>query len=485
MKKVCYALVLSGLGLLLLAPCELRAQAPVENARVFRAGAAMSAITPPVGYSVNGNFQDGTVRHVHDDTHAKAIVMDDGNTKLAIVVSDLCMVYRETLDKAKKRAQEYTGIPMENMMMSATHTHSGGTACSVFQSDPQPFYLDFLAERIADAVIRAHHNLAPAQVGWGKGYEPTQVHNRRWFMKTDKGMVNPFGTTDKVRMNPGVQNPDLKEPAGPTDPEVSVLSLKAVSGEPIAVLANYSLHYVGGVGDGEVSADYFGMFGLRMKELLGGGNPHRPFVGIMSNGTSGDINNIDWRSGSWKPTGAYQQMQRVANLVADQAYDAERAIRYQNWVPLASAQKEVRLGVRKPDARELVRAREILDKQKGQDVLKDRDAIYARESVHISEYPDQVPLIIQAFRIGDLAISAIPCEVFVEIGLEIKEKSPFESNFTISLANGYNGYLPTPRQHGWGGYETWRARSSYLEVEASDKITGTLFPLLRTLKQEK
>ncbi len=451
--------------------------------QVFKAGAATSVITPPIGYSINGNMSDGTTKHIHDDTHARAIVMDDGKTKLAIVVSDLCMVYKETLDKAKKRAHEFTGIPVENMMMSATHTHSGGTACSVFQSDPEPFYLDFLSERIADALIRANNNLVPAEVGWGKGYEASQVHNRRWFMKNDKGMTNPFGGVDKVRMNPGVQNPDLKEPAGPTDPEVSVLALKALTGEPIAVLANYSLHYVGGTGGGEISADYFGMFAGRMKEMVGHGNPNHPFVGIMSNGTSGDINNIDWKSGSWKPTGAYAQMQRVANLIAGEAYKAVSAMQFTSWVPLASAQKEISLGVRKPNAQELQRARDILAKNQDK-VLRDRDAIYARESVLIDKYPDKVPLIIQAFRIGDLAISAIPCEVFVEIGLEIKEKSPFASNFTISLANGYNGYLPTPKHHSWGGYETWRARSSYLEVQASEKITGTLFPLLNDLKKQ-
>ncbi len=451
--------------------------------KVFKAGAAVSVITPPIGYSINGNMQDGLVKHIHDDTHARAIVMDDGGTKLAIVVSDLCMVYKETLDKAKKRAHELTGIPVENMMMSATHTHSAGTACSVFQSDPSPSYLDFLSERIADALIRANNNLVPAQVGWGKGHEASQVHNRRWFMKTDKGMTNPFGGVDKVRMNPGVQNPDLKEPAGPVDPEVSVLALKALTGEPIAVLANYSLHYVGGTGGGEISADYFGMFAGRLKEMVGHGNPNHPFVGIMSNGTSGDINNIDWKSGSWKPAGAYAQMQRVANLVAGEAYKTVSAMQFVSWVPLASAQKEISLGVRKPTAPELQRARDILSKNQDK-VLKDRDAIYARESVLIDKFPDKVPLIIQAFRIGDLAISAIPCEVFVEIGLEIKEKSPFASNFTISLANGYNGYLPTPKQHSWGGYETWRARSSYLEVQASEKITGTLFPLLNDLKRE-
>ncbi|HLT93811.1 MAG TPA: hypothetical protein VKZ56_04580, partial [Membranihabitans sp.] len=104
-----------------------------------------------------------------------------------------------------------------------------------------------------------------------------------------------------------------------------------------------------------------------------------------------------------------------------------------------------------------------------------------RETILIQEYPRQVDMILQAFRIGELAIAAIPCEVFVEIGLHLKENSPIKPMFTVSLANGYYGYLPTPQHHEWGGYETWRARSSFLEVEASDKITDVLMQLLGNL----
>jgi hypothetical protein len=93
-----------------------------------------------------------------------------------------------------------------------------------------------------------------------------------------------------------------------------------------------------------------------------------------------------------------------------------------------------------------------------------------------------VKIKLQALRIGELAILAIPCETFAEIGLELKKRSPFRPTFTISLANGYNGYLPTPEQHRLGGYETWRARSSYLEVDASTKIVSALLEMLTKLK---
>lgn len=454
--------------------------AQIANGEIFQAGAATSVITPPLGYSINGGMQDRTARNVHDETMARALVLDDGETQLAFVVSDLCMVYRETLDKAKQRALEFTGIPTENMMMSATHTHSAGTACGVFQSEPEQEYLDFLSIRIADALIRAYENRVPARIGWGSGNEPSQVHNRRWKLKPGMTAPNPFGGEDVVQMNPGVNNPNKLEPAGPTDPQVSVVSVMARSGEPIGLLANYSLHYVGGTGPGEISADYYGIFNRRMAELLHADNQSIPFVSMMSNGTSGDINNIDFTGKTSPGRGPYVQMNFVANVVAATAFRAVQNIEYHDHVRLSSAQREISLGVRLPDAEEVRRAERIVANAEGPN-MKTREEIYARETILIQEYPRQVDMILQAFRIGELAIAAIPCEVFVEIGLHLKENSPIKPMFTVSLANGYYGYLPTPQHHEWGGYETWRARSSFLEVEASDKITDVLMQLLGNL----
>ncbi len=453
------------------------------SGKVFRAGAATSNITPKIGTSNNGNFQDVTIKSIHDETHARGIVLDDGQNKLAIVVSDLCMVSRETLDEAKRRASEVTKIPVTNMMMSATHTHSGGTACSVFQSKPDPEYLKFLSERIADAVIRANHNLAPARIGWGVGNEPSQVFNRRWKMKPGTAMPNPFGKQDQVKMNPGIGNPNLVEPAGPTDPGLPIISIQTPAGKPIALLANYSLHYVGGNASAEVSADYYGMFAERMHKLVSQDGQDPGFVAIMSNGTSGNINNINFGGKTPDAVQPYEKMKTVANVVAAEAYKVYQTIKYQDWISLASVQKEITLGVRKPAPDEITRAKDILSKAKSP-VSTSMEEIYSKETIALKDYPDQVNIILQAFKIGDLAITAIPCEVFVEIGLDIKKRSPFQPTFSISLANGYNGYLPTPEHHKVGGYETWRARSSYLEVDASPKISATLFELLNKLKAQ-
>lgn len=466
---------------LLIAVVITQSDAQEDNGAGFQAGAATSVITPPIGTSINGNLRDGTVRNIHDETLARAIVLDDGESQLAFVVSDLCAIYRETVDKAKVRANKFTGIPVENMMMSATHTHSAGTACSVFQSVPDPDYLEFLSVRIADALIRAYENRVPARIGWGFGSEPNQVHNRRWKLKPGKVSVNPFGGEDLVRTNPGVQNPDKLEPAGPTDPELPVVSMVARTGEAIGILANYSLHYVGGVNPGDISADYYGIFNQRMAELLNATDQDIPFVSIMSNGTSGDINNVDFTGKTKAAPGRYVQMNYVANMVAAEAFKVVQNIEYQDYVELSGAQREISVGVRLPGEADVRRAEAILAKVENSTLSK-MEEYYARETILLQEYPKEVEMILQAFRIGDLAIAAIPCEVFVEIGLNLKKNSAIKPMFTLSLANGYFGYLPTPEHHALGGYETWRARSSFLEVNASEKITETVLELLQSLK---
>src|SRR5690606_18629486 len=331
---------------------------------------------------------------------------------------------REVMDKAKIRASKHTGIPVENMLMSATHTHTAGTAHGTGQSEPDPSYLEFLSERAADAVIRAYHNRRPAKIGWAVGQEPSQVFNRRWKMKPGTHLPDPFGGQDRVKMNPGVGNPNLLEPAGPVDPAVPVLSVRDLDGTPIALLAHYSLHYVGGTAPGGISADYFGMFANRIGELLNAGKngDTPPFVGIMSNGASGDINNIHWAGEKRDPQPPYAQMRLVANTIAAEAYKTEQRIQYKDWVSLASLQEEISLGVRHPTEEEVKRARNIVASA-NEGVLKTTEEVYARETLFMKDYPAQVPVILQALRIGDLSITAIPAEAFVEIGLELKEKN--------------------------------------------------------------
>ena len=440
--------------------------------KLFQAGAATTNTSPSMDIEMRSS---PAIVNIHDELHARCLVLDDGEKRLAFVVVDIIGLNRDLIDEAKRIIYEENDLSPENVMVSSTHTHSMARA-----TGPPPYdeYQKFIIRRIADAVKKAIFNLEPARIGWGAGDVPEHVFVRRWFMKPGSPVPNPYGGEDKVMMNPGRLNPNIVEPAGKPDPEVSVISAQSLEGRPIALFANYSLHYVGGVPRGHISADYFAVFADRMKELLGADRQDPPFVGIMSNGTSGDVNNINYAvPGQNYPP--YARMKVVANDVAKEVMRVYENIEHHDWAGLQSAQQELTLKVRKPDSKMIAHAKEVLAGTDQRVGPHGSSKHYNEGLLNRLDMPDNVDILLQSFRIGDLAIATIPFETFAEIGLEIKEKMKSRPAFTIELANGSYGYLPTPRQHEWGGYESW---TNKFEYDASVKIVDSLMKMFETFE---
>ncbi len=458
-----------------------------NHVKVFKAGSATTNITPLLGGGIVGEF--GTpppAAHVHDELHARCLVLDDGATKLVFIIADNIGLKRDLIDKAKRLIQEETSIPRSNVLISATHTHSSVSAGGkekkrqeVDNAQEFDWYQEFLIRRFADAARIAVNNLEPAQIGWGSGSVPQHVFVRRWIMK--EPVLNPFGGYDKGAGNPG-KDPNLPEPASQPDPEVSFISVQSTDGKPIALLANYSLHYVGGTPRNDISANYFAMFADRIQELLKADRQEPPFVGIMSNGTSGDVNNVNHGAPALRKE-PYEQIKLVAEDVAREVFRAHSAVDFHDWVPLKAAEEELTLQVRKASPEMLANAREVIARPETVKPKHPLEVAYANRILNLEEtWPDNIDIVLQVFRIGGLGVAAIPFEVFAETGLEIKAKSPFQASFTIELANGSYGYLPTPEQHELGGYETWYSTNK-VEVEASRKIVATLLRLFATVNQ--
>ncbi len=475
---LCAAAVLLAIG---------SAGAAQQDEPIFQAGAATSNITPPLGELIVGGWEPFPAENVHDELHARCLVLDDGKTKLAIVLCDNVGIPREVFDAAKHQIHEATGIPATHLLMASTHTHSATTArgpSKVIWEDELTDYQKFVAHRISDGVRRAMANLEPARIGWGQVDEPSEVFNRRWHVSDQSMLSNPFGGIDKVRMNPSRGSDALIEPAGPTDPQVAFVSVQRTDGRPIALLANYSLHYVGGVPRGVISADYFGYFAKFIAEKLEAADQSPPFVGILSNGTSGDINNINFR-GAGGDYQAFEKMKEVAEKVASRVHEAHQQIEFRDWVPLSARQQELTLRVRKPsDEMKAHFARIEAAGDNVADAVHRRAKIYAERIAKLEKAPDEITVPLQTLGIGELGIAAIPFEVFVEIGLEIKNRSPFETTFTIELANGSYGYLPTPAQHELGGYETWLG-TNFVELQASEKIVAELMTMFAECRKNE
>jgi hypothetical protein len=466
---------------------KTRSTDELTTTRTFNAGAATSNITPPLDEPIVGGWNSPPAKHIHDELYARCLVLDDGRIKLVFVLVDSLGISSGIFDAAKDILCKKIEIPKENMLMAATHTHSSISArgsSNVKTDEMFSDYQRFIIQRIVDGVRRALNNLEPACIGWGRAEESTQVFNRRYFMKSATHTPNPFGGTDKVVMNPGWGNPNILKAAGPTDPEIVFLSVQSKDGRPIALLANYSLHYVGPSAGAVISADYFGIFADRIQEMLGANGLDPPFVGILSNGTSGDINNINWLKKTEKRWLPYEKMKQVATLVAQAVYRAGQQIEFYEWIELDARQKELDLVVRKPTKEQLAFAYKILDKPKDAPKYHRHERVYAQRVLNLKDSPDKIPVVLQAFRIGELGVCAIPFEVFVEIGLELKQNSPLGCTFTVSHANGSHGYLPTAKQHELGGYETWLG-TSRVEFQAADKIVKNLLAMLSQMQPSR
>ena len=338
-------------------------------------------------------------------------------------------------------------------------------------------YVRILPGLIAESIERAARNLEPARIGWSAIDDHAHTYCRRWIRRPDKMLDDPFGQrTVRANMHPGYQNPDVIGPSGPVDPELIVLSVQSRSGRPIAVLANYSMHYYGAE---PISADYYGRFATALAtavERSSGRTPvrrhhvarhqRRPDVDGLRRAQEGSgTGRLRRGCGPGRPPGvSVDHLPRLGS--AGDGRDDARPRR------------------RMPDPNRLAWATAIVDQMNARakitgkpPVPQSQPEVYAKEAIYLHDEPRR-ELKLQAIRIGGLGITAIPNEVFAITGLKIKMQSPFDTTMNIELANGSEGYIPPPEQHRLGGYTTWPARTAGLEVQAEPRIVAGILSLL-------
>lgn len=425
-------------------------------------GIAQIDYTPNIGLPLMGNFRDDyAARGVHDPLYARAIVFADAaNTKAAILSLDICMLDRHNVALMRNFIAARSDIPPDHVLIAATHTHSA----------PAPFKLGSLPqtdqhevkaflEKAAAAVLHADADRKPAQIGIGQCTETRLAFNRRLRCKDGNTHVN------WEQLDPDF----VVEPLGPTDPQLTVLSVLR-DDRPQAAIVNFGLHPAILAGDNWLySADYPGYLAQAMARLFG-----PDFVTLFLNGCCGNVNHLDYAD----PTQGrgYQMTQRVGYMLAVAAHQAIETRRPLSDGPLAVATRRVPLERIPIDEQQRRWCESVIEDAaknptKGQvDGLPDEYYAHARLAMyHAQNAPDEVE--VMAIRIGSLAIVGLPGEIFCEFGLNLKENSPAEHTIVLELANDAIGYIPTQQAFEQGGYESTTGTTRY-KKGAGDKLVA-------------
>jgi hypothetical protein len=432
------------------------------NALKLHAGAAQTDITPQPGVQLAGSLLGVTSTHIQDPLHARAIVLEAGSTRIAFVLLDVILITNEDAARAREFIGAAAGVLPENVCLSCTHNHSGPSMTDAFNTPRNAEYIAWMLPRAAEAAQRAAENLQPARAAWGIGEETQAAFNRRYHMRD--------GT---VKMNPGVRNPETLRPAGPTDPQLPTLLLQTRDEKPLAVLTNFSLHYIGDEQKGAISADYFGAFAAEMQARHGD-----DFVALLTHGFSGDINAVDVRGEEKRSP--REKSRRIAARLADEMDQLWRAAEFHDEVYIGSTRGSLNIGVRKISGAQIEENQAIAADQ----TLMETERIYARERLALLDWSDEFPVEVQVLRVGDFAAVAVTSQMFCRFGMDLKYASPFPVTAPIEHANGCSGYVATQSDYILGSYETELARSSFATPGSGEKIVALGAQLLRDLARE-
>lgn len=417
---------------------------------VFRAGFAKADITPTVPTPMAGYYQGRLSTETHDPLWCRATVLDDGNTRVAIVALDLITTTRWLTTETRERVAAKTSIPAENVLLSATHSHTGPVMYDPANSRYQLLgnanpatekYMAELPEQIANCVTEAFQGRRNVRVHCGVGEERDLAFNRRFFMND--------GT---VGWNPGKLNPKIVREAGPTDSTLPVIGFYGEDSKLSGLLSNFSIH-LDTVGGTQWSADMpYAMLGSL--QAVVGDNCHLQY----STGCCGDINHIDVRKAF--PQKGHEEAARIGTRLAGAALRALPNLSPAKGSKLYATSSLVTLPVAKHDPERVAWAKEIADRSQKTPQPPFREMVEAFRILDI-EARKQEPYTVevQVLSMGhDIAWVSLPGEIFVQLGIAIKDGSPFQVTSVHELANGSIGYIPTRQAYPQGNYEVISAR---------------------------
>jgi len=454
-----------------------------EPAPAMRAGFAERDVTPEIGMEQPGGYGKSYHRTLHDPCKVRAAVFDDGQKRVAVVGLDALMIRRPQVEAARKAIQEKCGIPPEAVLIAASHSHSSGPTGMILPGEfdhgsplvkelayeksscADPKYLDTVVAGIIEAVVAADAARAPALCGVGVGIEDKVAFNRRFRMKNGLSHTHP-----------GQGNPDIVEPAGPTDPEVGVIGAFDADGKLTGCVVHFACHAT--TSPGGISANYIYYLEKAVRGMFG-----EQVIVVFLPGACGDVTQVDNLSPH-----AFPQPERWAQLVGGsvgaEAVKVLLSMTRGSLAPIAFRTATLTIPRRRPSPERIARCIELV--QKDPKEVGHTEWTFAKEIVLLDAILEKRPTAeveVQAIQIGPAVLLSNPAELFCQLGLDIKSGSPFPFTFPVEMANGCVGYVPTEEAlgpHG-GGYETRLTSYSNLEPTAGTQIVKAAVALSKQL----
>ena len=455
-------------NLLLISSLAVHAQTPAKTSgqgNILKGGAAAIKITPPVGSIMGMSYGVTVSEGVHDDIYAEALVLEEGDVKTVFITFDFVSLPYTFVERTKELIAKRAEIPGKNIIMIAKHTHAGPQMNPLFwdavgglPKQKSEGYIKNLPEVIAEGVQLAKSRIQPVRVSVGTIKENTVNFNRRFLLKDGS-----------VKMNPGRMNPDIVRPAGPVDPDVSIVLFESLDSKPVAIIVNYALH-VAVVGGNRFSADFPGTIASLLSKVYG-----KDMVTIYTNGTSGNINHVDVARKN--QLDGYEESERIGTILAADVMKAVPSLRPIDVNSIRVHTETVELPIQQVRPDEVKWAREVMGRFGKASPPPFFDVVKAWKILDLAAlkggvqpgFTTTVPLTgdgaalkseVQVLALGDeLALVGFPGDAFVELGLTIKLNSPFPLTIVNEQSgNGTLSYVPNRKAFPEGAYEVISAR---------------------------
>ncbi len=430
---------------------------------MFSCGVAEKKITPDIGLPIPGYFGDRRNVGISDDLYVRAFVFENCGRTVILISVDILDFQSSLSDEIRQRIQNEIGVPKEQIMVSATHIHTGGpTNYTGFECPCDETYIRKLADCAVWAARSAYGKRKAAKLTFAKGNGPAIGFNRNYVM-----------TDGTVRTNPGIGNRDIVRPLSEIDRSLTLFCIEADC-NLIGIGVNFACH-PDTYGADEISADYPGVLSRLLKDRYGS-----DVVVLFLNGCAGNINHVDAIHGSILY--CRENMERMGAQLAIHTVDLMDRLSPVAETGVSGASEILSMRRRQPTSEEYRSAKQIL-KNAGAD---SETRILAEEIIRLTEHPiTDAAFEVQVLRIGDLFVVGLPCEAYSSIGVSLKNQFPKDNIVISELSNGTVGYVVPKAEFFDTLYESKLTEyNSFLPAEAADKMITAASELIARLKAE-